>query len=310
MIDAQVRGTGTWWPHLLNVLLHAGVTLLWYRLIRRLFGNETVALVAGALFAVHPIHTEAVTWLSGRAELLAAFFGLSAVYLAHSERPSIRWLTPLAILFAIGCKESAAVLPLVLLFSNWSLRLKRTTPSIKLGLISFAPVILYVVLRRFVLGTWAAPATDTLDNPMVAVGLFERIPTSLDCAGRYLSLLFWPARLSADYSAPVLGLVNRATPLFLFGLLATLGLIGLAVARREKPYGWAAGFALLTFALASNIPIAIGTIFAERLLYLPSAGLLLVVASGGVWLARQHRILKLALQMLLLIVMIAAGART
>jgi protein O-mannosyl-transferase len=302
--------TSAVWPHLLNILLHAGVTLLWFRLIRRLFADKTVALVAAALFAVHPLHTEAVTWISGRAELLAAAFSLAALHLAHAERPWARWLTPLVVFLAVGSKESAALLPVILLFTHWVLRDKRSGPTLRLVLACVAPVVLYVTLRRLVLGTWSGPAPDPADNPMSGTGLFARMPTVLDCAGRYLGLTFWPAKLSADYSSPILRLVRTPTPYSMLGFIGLAGLVYLVLRHRDRPEGWGAGFTLLTYALASNLMVIIGTILAERLFYLPSAGALLIVAVGAVLLLRRRPSLLWPMRVLLAVALLAGGIRT
>ena len=307
-MDRQVAGGWPAWFHLINLLLHVAVTLLWVVLIRRLTGREALAFVTGALFAVHPLHTEAVTWVSGRAELLAAGFGLAALNLAFSNRPSVRRLAPVAVLLAVGSKESAATIPLVMLLAHWASRSPRRNPPIGLSLACLIPVAVYLILRRLVVGTWAGPTPDPMDNPMAGLGLWSRLPTVLDCLGRYIVLLIWPARLSVDYSTPVLNVVREATQMLLLGLAGTVGLLVLAIGRRRRPQGWGAGFALLTFALTSNLLIVIGTILAERLTYLPSAGLLLILATGGFALAR--RIPARILQGLLVVILIAGAGRT
>lgn len=306
-LDWHLGGGSPAYFHAVNLLLHAAVTVLWAWLVLRIGRRPTLALVAGLLFAVHPLHTEAVTWISGRAELLAAAFGLAALHLAWSRRP---WLALPAILLAVGAKESAAVLPLVLLFMTWAYRGKREeAPPWTLGIAAFAPVLIYMVVRRSVLGTWSGPSPDPMDNPMVGLGFFTRLPTALDAAGRYAALLLWPARLSVDYSAPVLTVVRSISLRNLLGLVTCAGLVYLAIRRRGAPEGWGAAFALLTFALASNVPIVIGTIFAERLLYLPSAGLLLVAAAGGFAVARRGAPDRVV-QALLVVLLIAGAART
>jgi len=322
-LDQRIGGGSPAWFHVVNLLLHAAVTILWALLVRRLTRRDALALVTGALFAVHPLHTEAVTWISGRAELLAAAFGLAGLHFAlpGSARRWTRWLAPIAILLAIGSKESAVTIPLVLVLIGWSLGTRRPggtpatsalrPPSRWIAVASFTPILVYVLVRRAVLGTWAGPTPDPMDNPMVGVGLAARIPTALECAGRYVSLVLWPARLSVDYSTPALTLVRTVTPLLALGVASAAGLVWLAIRRRGTPEGFGAGFAILTFALASNLPVVIGTIFAERLFYLPSAGILLAGATGGFALARRGgRVPARVLQAALLVVLVAGGVRT
>lgn len=312
-VDARIAESPAWWFHLVNVLLHAGVTILWAFLVRRLTKRDGLAFIAAALFAVHPIHTEAVTWISGRAEILAALFTLTAIHLSLAQRRALRYLTPVAAFLAVASKESAIVLPLALIYLGWAFRGdKRLFPAriVRMGIVCLIPAALYVVLRASVLGTWSGPATGSMDNPMAGAGFFPRLPTVLDAAGRYILLLLWPARLSLDYSAPVLGMVRAITPQLVIGLASGAGLIYVAARARARPAGWGAGLALLSFALGSNFAYVIGTIFAERLLYLPSAGLLLILAAGALALADRLPALRSVLQGLLIVVLAAGAVRT
>src|SRR5262245_5913787 len=118
----QARGHGkdapTWPFHLFNVLCHAGVTLLVWRLALRIGLAGGAAALAAALFPVHPCHVEAVDWIVGRAELLAALFGLGFLLVAGigGERGARRTLLAAALLALAGLsKESAFALPGVLI---------------------------------------------------------------------------------------------------------------------------------------------------------------------------------------------------
>lgn len=318
-IDQRIGGGGTVWFHLVNLFLHAAVTVLWALLVRRLTGRAGLTFVAGALFAVHPLHTEAVTWVSGRAELLAAGFGIAALHLALSSAARgrahwlARWLAPIAILIAIASKESAATIPLILVYQWWAAASRTERRPFGPGLMaaSFLPILVYLLARRAVLGTWTGPVPDPMDNPMVHTSLFQRLPTVFDCVGRYVALTLWPSRLSLDYSAPALRLVRSVTPLLVLGVVSAVVLAWLAIRRRGTSAGFGAGFAILTFALASNLPVVIGTIFGERLFYLPSAGILLAIASGGFALAGGRvRAPRWALRAALALLLIAGGTRT
>ncbi len=349
-VDQRIGGGAASWFHLINLILHAAVTVLWALLVRRLTGRAGLAFITGALFAVHPLHTEAVTWVSGRAELLAAGFGIASLHLAlfPGGHRWTRWLAPLLILLAVAAKESAATIPLVLVFltvafarepgsvapkvaprggkgspfaTQATLSPKEdrdvpqggmaVRPSLPLLIAAFASIPVYVVARRLVLGTWAGPVPDPMDNPMVSTGMIGRLPTVFECAGRYVALVLWPARLSLDYSAPALVLVRGVTPLLVFGLVATAALVWLAIRRPRAPEGLGAWFAILTFALASNLPVVIGTIFGERLFYLPSAGILLAIASAGCALAGGRvRLPARALQAALVLLLVAGAVRT
>jgi tetratricopeptide (TPR) repeat protein len=108
----------------------------------------------------------------------------------------------------------------------------------------------------------------------------------------------------------VLGVVRGVTSHVLLGGVAFATLLYFAVKRPSTPHGWGSGFAILSYALASNLVVVIGTIFAERLLYLPSAGLLLVVAAAGTYLyARSGPVGGRALQVAFVAVVLACSLR-
>ena len=309
-LDWRIGGGHPFWFHLVNLLTYAGITLLWTLLVRRLFRSLSLALVAGLLFAAHPLHTEAVAWISGRGDLLAALFSLLALHLALADRTRLRPWSYLAVFLALASKETAAILPFLILYALWATRRPHQSWSWRFGLSCFAPVLAFLVLRRMVTGVWLAASVDPLDNPLVGTGILERIPTVLDCAGRYLALLVAPGRLSLDYAPPVLERVRGITPYLVAGLLGVAGLTVLAWRWSRKPEGWGAGWTLITFALASNLFLVAVTIFAERLLFLPSAGLLLIPAAAGLRWSRRSAGLAVALRILLGLALLGGVVRT
>jgi len=282
-LDTAIGHERVRWMHAVNVALHAVVVLLGFAFAQRLGAPRYVAAACAALFAVHPLHTEAVTWVSGRAELLAALGALLAMLAATAPggRTAQRAVACSAATFlAVASKESAAFLPFAIAFLGWargeSVR-RLSIPAIG----SLIAVLAFAVLRFGVLDRWGGPIVDTTVNPMAGTSVFERLPTVLDATGRYLWLLAWPAQLSIDYAPPILGLTSGVTAYGALGMIASLVLVGLAYARADTTEGQAAGVVICSFAVASNLLVVIGTNFAERLFYLPSYGLLLLIALLG-----------------------------
>src|SRR5262249_44999456 len=115
-LNRAVTGPAPWGFHLVNILLHGGVTVLAYRLSRLVLGKRTLAFMAGLLFAVHPIHTEAIANIVGRAELIVAAAVLGALITGVGRRsPSPARIAATGGLFAVGilAKENAiALLPI------------------------------------------------------------------------------------------------------------------------------------------------------------------------------------------------------
>jgi protein O-mannosyl-transferase len=288
-----IHGKSSFGYHVTNLLLHSGNVLLLFLLFRRWFG-ETTAGVASLLFAVMPVHVEAVTSIVGRAEVLSTFFLLLAWHCAHRAEVKLRWLVLACILyfFAIETKESTVVFPGLLflgaLLSEEGGFGRRIVALLKRRFwffISFAiPLaatfaIRAAVLKGFLISKMAS--FFELENPLVTLSAARRVGNAAAILLRGIGRIVFPLRLSADESAWQLPLYDLRSPLFWAAVAgaASLASAGLLLFRRRS----AAGLGLLIFLLAalptSNFLFVTGTVMAERLLYLPSAGIALVVAS-------------------------------
>ncbi len=308
--------------HAGNLLLHALVSMLVFTLARRLQWSGPGALAAALLFAAHPIHTEAVANLAGRADLLSALFALLA-FLAHAspgQRRGGSLLAALGWLLGLLSKESAITLLGPLLLWDW---LAGPLPGAGPGerrralALRWLPLALalafYLLLRGMALGSlWAGPSEiSRVDNPLAGQPWSVRGATAAYVTIRYWSLFCWPASLSPDYSYAAIVPLAPADPRALgaLALLVTVAAAWLAVARRSRQALWAGIWYAAPYALVSNGVVLIGTIMAERLLYLPSVGLCLVAGllASRVWrLARGRGLLAL----LGALVLGAAGWRT
>ena len=295
--DHGVWGLAPFGFHLTNVLLHALVSVLVLFLGVRCGLTLPGALLASAVFATLPVHVEAVANVAGRKELLVSAFSIGAV-LAH-DRAMRRGgpatlLPPLLVVGALFSKESGlAVVGLVAAFeivfgrARWRQSPGRTAAlfACYLGL-----AIAFVATRHAVLGTLVFPRTPFDENPIASASASIRIMTAVAVLGRGLLLVVAPVILAPDYSfAAILPVTSPLDPAFLFSLLALAGLaLGSWQLRGRCPV---CGFAVLWYLAAvlpgSNLIVPIGTIFGERLLYLPSVAVTLVagaafaVATGG-----------------------------
>jgi tetratricopeptide (TPR) repeat protein len=275
--------------HVVNLLLHLAVTLTAWALLARLLSSPRAAWLAAALFAVHPVHTEAVSSIVGRAEILAALgvlVSLLATTRAVLDRQrSGRWLLVAGGAFAAGLlsKESAftaiALAPLVHWWiaprDDWRRRLAVVTPYAIVGLG-------YLALRSAIIGSVAMPhPPDPLDNPLAYVDSATRVRTAAIVLADYASLLIAPLRLSADYSLDQVPLALRWSDpraLAAFAILAALAGAAVVGWARRSELALAALLFAAPLALTANILFPIGTIKAERLLYLPSLGACLAAA--------------------------------
>ena len=281
--------------HAVNIALHAAATALVFFVALHLFGGATIAAVAAALFAVHPIHTEAVTSVVGRAELLATLCFLGAFLLLRrpsaTTRPSSRLSLGrvgaggLVYLLGLFSKESAVTLPAVLLLDDWLRRGQteadparmRADLATRYGALALAAAVYFALRSQAVMGgsqIWPGYA---------GVSGFDRMLTSSRVLLEYIGLFVFPGKLLADYWRPEVPIATSVLePLVLASIAVWLALLVVVVryARREQALVFSIVWFFLTVGPVSNFLFPIGVAKAERLLYLPSVGLCLAAAWG------------------------------
>lgn len=273
--------------HVINLLLHWANAVLLYAAVYGLRRDLVLSLGAAALFASHPIATEAVTNLIGRADLLAALSVLAGLLLhvrasASRGRSRALWLAALALCTAAGmlCKENAiAILAVVLLYDLVCAR--RAAPA-SYAAIALALLAVFAV-RHAVYANLPPPVpTQLTDNPLLGTDLWTARWTALGVIARYGGLLLWPAQLSCDYSYDQIPLAGWHDALPLLAITGVAGiLLGAFRLRRSNPaLAFLALFMLTALLPTSNLLVRIGSIMAERFLYLPSAGFAACVALG------------------------------
>lgn len=275
--------------HLVNVLLAApcAVAVFW---VLGFLVPTRVAWLAAALFAVHPVHVEAVANVVGQAELWAALVLLSAVgfYLRDRRVGPLRRQTGTVIvaLFLAGIftKEHVIMLPALLLAAE--LLLYRDAPVMhrlrRLRLLLWPLVALaagFLVIRVRVLGDIGG---DPPHPSLLHQGMLERAFIMLNVVPEYGRLMLAPIRLYADYSPRQLEVFAALHPTHLAGILliaSTAALFVLSV-RRAPVVAFGIAWFVLLVAPVTNVLLATGILLAERTLYLPSMGAMLVVAVG------------------------------
>ncbi len=284
--------------HVVNLLLHVLVTLLLAQLLLRIDLPPPMALGAAFLFAVHPIHAEAVTSIVGRGETQAAALVLGFLLLASrgiegrgSRRLALAGALVLYLLANLT-KESAAVAPaLLFLLLAWQAEGSlpaRLSAALRRGLPVYlgAAAVLGAVfrLRALVLGG-PIKASGTgifeLENPLAPLAPLPRAANACAIFLRYLWRMIFPLRLSSDESAWSIRVLTPRDALFWAAPVLVGALVAVALLRFRARSAAALGFLFLCVASlpTANLLFPTGTIFAERLAYLPSAGLCLMAAS-------------------------------
>lgn len=267
--------------HAVNVLLHAAATAVLVVVVGGILVRPGAALVAGLLFAVHPVHTEAVAAVVGRADVLSMLFGLGCWWMVRGGGSGAWWTLAGAasLVLALLSKETAVALVGVVALSDLGagrrtgLRevVRRRWPTWAALAAAAAAALAWrsVVLRG------SGGGITPFDNVVAGEPLLARIPTTLAVAARYVEKLVWPVRLSADYSYRQIDLAGWTDPYCIAGaLLFVVGGVAGVLSFRRDPDAWS-GFVLLAVPLLGVLGLtflALGPTMAERLLYLPSAG--------------------------------------
>jgi hypothetical protein len=282
IVSYLLNGTRPFGCHLVNVLLHALTSVAAFVLAHALVGSVSAATMTGLLFAVHPVHTEAVASVAGRGEVLAALFALVAV-IAFVQANTAPWrlLSLVAFAAALLSKENAlTTIPVLLVVGRFS----RRTWTPKSAILSLVPYLvvgaLYLVARTAVVGTVTIEPPPMLDNPLAYATVGARLRTALIVLRDYLVVLCVPVRLSADESFNQVAVsLSTLDPRFLVSAGLVAAAVIAVVSMRRRPLTLGALLWATTLSLTANVLFPIGTIKAERLLYLPSFGWCLAVGS-------------------------------
>ena len=277
--------------HFMNVLLYALTGLLLFLCLARVMKNYTILLpfLTAVFFIAHPVHVEVVANIKSRDEIMAFLFCLGAVYWIWDYLKTNKVLhLALAILsytLAMFSKENAltflAVIPLMIYFFT-KVSLEK---NLKTSAFFLAPVALYFITRRAILGAVTAGTKDTspLDNLLTSTDSFlEGKATAFVLLGKYLAALIFPFQLVSDVGYNQIPIVGMGNPVAIVSLLIFLGLIVWALMNTKKKAVWAFGilYSVVTFSIFSNLIIEIGSSYGERFLYMASLGFATILAWG------------------------------
>jgi len=294
------------WLHLVNVLWHAAASVTVAVLTRRWSGSHAAALLAGGVFAVHPVHVEAVANLVGRAELMAATFAMVSVYVAL-QHDRLGW-SLIAGALGLLSKESAAVAP-ALIVVGWltGIGIRPTGRRVGAYVAGWAGVaIAYGVVRWTLLHAYS---DQVFVAPVfVGAGFADARMTAIASFADFTRLLLFPLTLRADYSPAERTLVTTpADPRFVLGALCLLlwaGLLFLSWRRDRRLITFGLCWMAIALLPVANLLFPTGVLVAERTLYLPSAGLAIALGDA-LSVLRGWR-----LAAVLAVILVAGGVRT
>ncbi len=271
--------------HWVNFFLHTANVLLVFTLTLRLLARRAyafrTALFIAALWAVHPVLTESVTNIVGRADLLGALAVLSGflMYLKSTETTGWRqilWLGGLALATAVGVfsKESAVVLPGVIILYEAALGVNAWEKAMWGCLATLVPIAALLWQRAAILTASPPAEWPFVDNPIAGATFWIGRLTAIKVLARYLLLALWPVKLSSDYSYSEITLSRGGLEDWIAWIVMGAALALLAVLWTRNRLAFFFGcFGFLNLLPASNLLFPIGTIMAERLMYLPLLGI-------------------------------------
>jgi len=272
-LDLRMAGTSPAWFHLVNVLLNAMVAALVTLVTWELLRSAIWAGIGGLLFAAHSSHVESVAFVSGRTDLLAGLFvaaaALGLLRWLRTGRFVWAWLVVIGFPLSLLSKETAILFPILVALAplltqtghsrrHWIL--VALTASLGLG---------YLVLRNAVLS--AILPTPNLSTP-------GALPLeAANTLGIYLGMFLWPfghhrVKFPADPS------FTGPTVYAILALLFVVAVPLIALRRRLRPVLFGYAWTLLSLLPVLNLA-RIGPQAAERLVYLPSAGLTLIAVT-------------------------------
>lgn len=299
------------WPfHLLNLGFHIGATVMVYFVLIKLTGRDRLSRFAALLFGFHPIHTEAITWISGGGYPFYAFFFLLSFWLfmraedEESERGKLLFFSWLSFLLALRVRIWALPLPMIYFLYE---KLIQKKPWRKLNW-GFYTVLAATVLGQaatYLLGgraqTRIAGVAGGSDGTLLS-NPFTTIPHSIT---QFLKLLIWPLNLTLYHEGTIL------TPAYIWlaRAVGALFLIALPIIFRKNRwvlFFWA--FFLFSILIALS-PIQVSWLVAERYLYLGSLSFVVLVAYLLIWLEEKVKLKYLGVG-LLSILLILYGLRT
>lgn len=283
LLDRAGGAKAPWRYRATNIALHAGCALLLYSWLVGLLaraGDKSAgarAFVAALIFAVHPLASEAVQVPSFREDPLSLFWMLVALNLMSVRNGWLRApLQAAALLLAIGAKESAFVLPVLLAVIWWIFPAER--PSLRRGVSEFA--VAAILVLGFIALSVSAHPPQAFDGPWN--GLSLRWPENLRTAPwlflRYIKLLIAPWPLAVDrVISPVAGLLTPRFGIGLFSVLAAL--LFVFTARRKNPLSTlGVAWLLIAFIPVSNL-IPLHNPVADRYAYALVAGFVMLPAA-------------------------------
>jgi len=268
MVDYSLGKLNPVGYHLHSIIWHIAASLCVYWLILLLFQDTFLSLVTALLFIVHPVHTEAVSYISGRADPLSLTFMLLTFIFYIKDRRSLMAATYAVALLS---RENAVILPFLILLYNYSL--KRKVSFGTFGTLA-ATLAVYVVARVTILKDLLPHAVNGYSPPFL-----DRFPGSFVALAKYVRLLFLPFGLHMEYGGKLFFFSDPGALIGIGIFIASLVFLIMKARTRSLVFFGVAWFYIAILPV-SNVFYTINAYMAEHWLYVPSIGFFLIIAHG------------------------------
>jgi tetratricopeptide (TPR) repeat protein len=287
MLNYHIFGLKPWGFHLVNILFHAGVSLLAFIVTLRLFGDSQYSafssslippFIAAMLFVTHPIHTEAVTWIAGLPDLSFSFFYLLSFYLyiRSGTEFKISYLFSVASFFlAALSKEPALTLPIILIAYDYAS--KKFENGLSTRTIRYIPYLvvagIYFILRFHALGGFAPH-----ERHHAELSYYQYFINVFPLFMQYLKKLILPMNLNALYVFHPISSISEVKGIASLIITVAFVVLGFIAMKKNKMVFFSLSLIAVPLLPALYIPALGEYTFAERYLYLPSLGFVSLIA--------------------------------
>jgi tetratricopeptide (TPR) repeat protein len=292
-IEYQFLGVNPGVSHFINVLLYVLTCVILYIILKKIFSQKIppqskwyldFSFIVVFIFAIHPIHTEVVTNIKGRDEIMSLLGSLLSLWfcLKYLENNKISHLFFVFLFFLMGIfsKESAIIflfiIPLTIHYF--------TNQKLKKSLMAILPICIaagiFIIIRQEIIGQTTLKVQDTLmTDPFINTTFSQKYGTIFYTLAIYLKLLIVPHPLTFDYYPYHIPLINLfdfrcILPFLIYSGLGLLAIIGII---KKEIYSYGIWFYLISLSIYSNIFFTIGVFMNERFTYIASIGFLITV---------------------------------
>lgn len=274
IIDYSLWGLNPRGYHFTNILLHILSTITLYLLINIIYQDKAISFFTSITFLTHPVHTEAVAYISGRSDPLSTFLFLIC-FMCYIKRLKLKnillyILMIISYILALLSRENTIILPALILGYHYFFKKKlQVIDFISISIIT----IIYITLRITILRPF-------LTHPVSSTNIIQRLPGLFIAMYNYIKILLFPLNLHMEYGNR---LFKWTDPRTIAGILITLSLIMYILKNKTM------SFPLYWF-LTAIIPVSniypLNAYMAEHWLYLPSVGFFLILSFGLYYIYR------------------------